>query len=93
MAADVADACDLLRGADFLVSFFFAVTKLKLFPALRPVRQERGNVSNEIKYATQIFTKFLEASDPAGGETGFCRSVFIMAIKFDQMACTKSQAS
>jgi hypothetical protein len=26
MDADVADACDLPRGADFLVSFFFAVT-------------------------------------------------------------------
>jgi hypothetical protein len=29
MEADVADAGDFPRGADFLISFFFAVTKLK----------------------------------------------------------------
>jgi hypothetical protein len=58
MDADVADACDLPRGADFLISFFFAITKLKWFSAPMPVCQERGNVSNGIKCATQIFKNF-----------------------------------
>jgi len=55
IAADVADACNLPRGAGFLVSFFFAVTIQKYFPASNPVRQERGNVSKKAKCATQIF--------------------------------------
>jgi hypothetical protein len=29
MAAEVADVCDLPRGADFFVSFFFTVPKSK----------------------------------------------------------------
>jgi hypothetical protein len=58
MAADVADACDLPRGIGLTVSFFFAVTNLNDLRLEMPVRQERGNVSNETKCATKIFRYF-----------------------------------
>jgi len=64
MDADVADACDLLRGAGFFVSFFFAVT-IKILLAMMPVLQERGNVSNEGKCATQILRNFRMGSNSA----------------------------
>jgi hypothetical protein len=57
MAATVADACDLPRGDDFLLTVFFAVTIQNCFPASIPVRQERGNVAKGNKYATKIFKK------------------------------------
>jgi hypothetical protein len=58
MAADVADACDLPRGAGLLLSLFFAVTKSKLFSATLPAHQEFGNLAEEIKFATKIFKNF-----------------------------------
>jgi hypothetical protein len=41
-----------------MVSFFFAVTNFVDLRLALPVRQERGNVSNETKCATKIFNNF-----------------------------------
>jgi hypothetical protein len=83
MDADVADACDLPRGADFLISFFFAITKLKWFSATMPVCQERGNVPNGIKCATQIFKNFRKVKSRGRG----CRSALILNNEPTHVGC------
>jgi hypothetical protein len=58
MAAEVAEDCDLPRGAGLLLSLFLAVTKSKWFSARTPVQQECGNLAEEMKCATKIFKNF-----------------------------------